>query len=188
MINYKSKLTKTRMEIFEISLELKRMFDQAMKSDDEKFIKNVIKTIKKIQKKSYTVINRKKLNDYHGGTHRCYPGGEVDCYRPHTDKQNIIDFIDYFFINNCSTPDEFNKKYSYKLHEHEEGMSFGIADYSCTKYPKQFFNANCWENILKNKAKELLNLIDEPDLDQNMINKINSEYGAKEKFEDKEMI
>ena len=96
-LNYLKKLDKIRDEMFNISLGLKEMFDFAMDCHDKQAVEKTIKEIKKIQKKCYKVIDRKRLNDNHGGTYRCYPGGDVDVYKPHTDRQNVVDIIDYFF-------------------------------------------------------------------------------------------
>lgn len=174
--NYITKLENVRNEMFEISLELKRMFDEAFDSKSKRTVNKTIKTIKKLQEKCYKFIDRKKLNDYHGGSHKCYPGGCVETYRFHTDRQNVRDFIDYFFINDCSNSEEFNKKYSCKLHPYEYGESYGPFCYNSHKYPKEFYDANCWEEILLRKDKDLLNLINVPSLTQERINEINQEY------------
>ena len=121
---YFEKLKETRKEMFEISLGMKDMFDHAIACEDEKVVDEIIKDIKKIQKKCYRIIDRRHLNDYHGGTYRCYPGGEVDVYRPHTDKQNIVDYIDYFFINTVSSADEFNEKFFEVASFSSRGPSF----------------------------------------------------------------
>ena len=174
---YFEKLKETRKEMFEISLGMKDMFDHAIACEDEKVVDEIIKDIKKIQKKCYRIIDKKHINDYHGGTYRCYPGGEVDVYRPHTDKQNIVDYIDYFFINTVSSADEFNEKFSPQLHEHEYGESSGLYDYVVDKSPKNFYDANCWEQILRKQAKELI-ATDGKGLTQEKIEEINQEYGV----------
>lgn len=175
MSDYDSKLNKVRKQMFDISKKLKQMFDSAFDLCDEKFIAKTIETIKNLQKKCYKIIDRKNLHDNHGGTYKCYPGGGLDVFNPHTDKQNIIDMIDYFFINDCESPEEFNKKYSKKLHSHEFGESYGFNEYSVESLPKEFYESNCWEQILLRKDRDLINQSRNA-FSQKQISEINKDF------------
>lgn len=176
--NYYDRREKLKEEMFMVSIGLKDLFDYAINCDDKKDVENIIKSIKKIQKKSYKIIEKSQLSDYHGGTYACYPGGGIDTYQSQTDKQDVLDLIDYFFINTCSSADEFNKNISPKLHDHEHGESYGLFDYSVDKEPKKFYDAKCWEQILRRKAIDLVSLADNGQLSQEEIDEINQEYGA----------
>lgn len=174
---YEDKLDEATKIIFKVSQHLNNLFNFSLVTDSKKDKLKTIKEILKIQKRCYKMIEKYNLNDYKGGTYRCYPGGTVDTYKPHSDKQNVLDMIDYFFVNNgYINAKEFTKTVSPLLHTHEFGESLSMDDYVCNIEPKKFYNADCWQEFLKQGLIDTNILDAHIPLSQEKINKINNQY------------
>lgn len=176
-MRYEDKLNKLTSIMFKVSLQLNNLFNFSILTENKKDKEKAIKEIKKIQKRCYKMIEQHHLNDYTGGTHTCCPGGSLDTYKPHTDKQNVLDMINYFFVNKgYANAKEFTKIVSPLVHEHEFGYSLGLNDYICNIEPKRFYNADCWQEFIRQGLKDISILNAQIPLSQDKINQINNQY------------
>lgn len=174
---YESKLEKISRIMFKISQYLSEMFELSLSIDSKKCREQTVKYIKKTQNRAYKMIDKYKLNDNKGGSHQYHLDGSIDIYNPHTDKQNVLDMIDYFYLNrNYENAKEFTKIVSPLLHEHETIHYLSLNDYICNIEPKKFYNADCWQEFLKQGSidKEIFD-VNIP-LSQEKINEINNKY------------
>ena len=162
---------KTKQEMFGVSVYLKKLFDKALNEQDIKIKNKLVSKIQKSQAKCYKYIQKQKLNDNKGGTRQCYPGGRVDTYRPHTHHQNVVDMIDYFFVNDFNSPNDFLRRACPKFHYHESGYSTDIDSYFIDTQPKLFYSASCWEKFVY-EGKDALKYLD-----------VNKFYSSEELFE-----
>ena len=183
---YEDKLDEAITVMFKASMYLNNLFNFSLFAENEKDKEKTIKEIIKIQKRCYRMIEKYNLNDYRGGTYKCYPGGSVDTYNPHSDKQKVLDMIDYFFVNRgYDNAKEFTKVVSPLVHEHEIGYSLGLNDYVCQIEPKRYYNADCWQEMLKQGVSDK-NILDAHNpLSQSKIDIINHRYSHNAQAESK---
>ena len=174
---YEDNLEEAITVMYNVSLYLNELFNISLIAENEKDKEKTIKEILKIQKRCYKMIGKYNLNDYRGGTYQCYPGGTVDTYNPHSDKQKVLDMINYFFVNrDYISAKEFTSIVSPLVHEHEVGHSFGLNDYVCQVEPKRYYNADCWQEMLKQGVTDKNILDAHIPLSQAKIDEINNRY------------
>lgn len=182
--NEEKKYNQSKNKIFEVSKFMQKLFEDAMNCTDYTKKVKTIHAIEKLQKKCYKYVNSRKLNDNVHGSHCCYPGGSVDVYRPNTHKQNVVDMIDYFFINKgFSSANDFIENSCEKLHIQESGYSTGYNEYHIETTPKRFYDASCWKNFVLNNGISYDILDINKDLSQSKIDEINKNYAQDENLE-----
>lgn len=149
MDRYEEKLDNITRIMFKVSLYLNNMFNFSLLAESKKDKEKTIKEIIKVQKRSYRMIEKCKL---HNDT-------------PYADKQNVLNMIDYFFVNRgYLNAKEFIKAISSLVHSRESNEL------------KKFYNSDCWQEFLKQGLTDTSILDARKPLTQEKINAINNQY------------
>ena len=158
---YEEKLDNITIIMFKVSLYLNNMFNFSLLAESKKDKEKTIKEIIKVQKRSYKMIEKYKL---HNDT-------------PYADKQNVLDMIDYFFVNRgYSSAKEFIKVISPLVHKQKSGNSLNLDDNISSISSKKFYESNCWQEFLKQGLTDISVLDARKPLTQEKINAINNQY------------